>query len=254
MTQHYSCRLNELNSHFQGKGPFFTQFSDEIVAELSQHPENHLHNGEVVIRNFGIFNCYSRKVFVGGLPLDITEREYQKFFSIKNGLPCGSVWFFNPENVIETFKKFGPLIVDWPYKEDTNSAVPPKGFAFLLFEVRIYNPIFIKIRLCFCLKSKLKVIHVCIVIKRVSFDYTISTDITSGFCSSLFDSLKCLIAMNSRKRSCVSRKIMRSMLWFNTVRNVITIITFVFRLQALRIRTYRSEPGSYLVSTMFSHR
>lgn len=27
--------------------------------------------------------------------------------------------------------------MDWPYKEDTNSAVPPKGFAFLLFEVRI---------------------------------------------------------------------------------------------------------------------
>jgi len=63
-----------------GKGPFFTQYSDEIIAELNKNPEVHLRNGEVVLANFGIENCYSRKVFVGGLPLDVTERKYQRIF------------------------------------------------------------------------------------------------------------------------------------------------------------------------------
>ena len=39
------------------------------------------------------------------------------------------------ETVKDTFKRFGPLAVDWPYKDDTNSIIPPKGFAFLIFEV-----------------------------------------------------------------------------------------------------------------------
>lgn len=73
-------------SHFQGKGPFFTQFSDEIVAEIVKYPETNLRNGEVVLSNFGFENSYSRKVFVGGLPLDVTEREYRTFLSIKNDL------------------------------------------------------------------------------------------------------------------------------------------------------------------------
>jgi len=59
-----------------GKGPFFTQFSDEIIAELNKNPEVHLKNGEVLLANLGIENSYSREVFVGGLPLDVTERKY----------------------------------------------------------------------------------------------------------------------------------------------------------------------------------
>jgi len=57
-------------------------------------------------------------------------------------IQIGSIYLISHlDNVIETFNKFGSLIVDWPYKEDTNSAVPPKGFAFLLFEVRTSNDI-----------------------------------------------------------------------------------------------------------------
>lgn len=43
---------------------------------------------------------------------------------------------FCVENVVDVFSKYGSLDVDWPYKEDTNANIPPKGFAFLLFRVR----------------------------------------------------------------------------------------------------------------------
>lgn len=101
MFKNHSYRLNKLNSHFQGKGPFFTQFSDEIIAELIKNPEIHLRNGEVILPNFGIEHCYSRKVFVGGLPLDVTEREYQKFLSIKNVIQSGSVRFLNQKMLLK---------------------------------------------------------------------------------------------------------------------------------------------------------
>lgn len=39
------------------------------------------------------------------------------------------------EDVVNTFSTFGFVTVDWPYKEDMNANVPPKGFAFLLFKV-----------------------------------------------------------------------------------------------------------------------
>uniref|UniRef100_A0A183FLI2 RRM domain-containing protein n=1 Tax=Heligmosomoides polygyrus TaxID=6339 RepID=A0A183FLI2_HELPZ len=47
---------------------------------------------------------YSRKVFVGGLPIDIEEDE-----------------------LVETFARFGSLVVDWPNKNETKSYYPPKG-------------------------------------------------------------------------------------------------------------------------------
>ncbi|KAK6734010.1 hypothetical protein RB195_017653 [Necator americanus] len=53
---------------------------------------------------------YSRKVFVGGLPIDIEEDE-----------------------LVETFARFGPLVVDWPNKNETKSYFPPKGYVFLIF-------------------------------------------------------------------------------------------------------------------------
>ncbi|CAJ0608552.1 unnamed protein product [Cylicocyclus nassatus] len=53
---------------------------------------------------------YSRKVFVGGLPIDIEEDE-----------------------LVETFARFGPLVVDWPNKNETKSYYPPKGYVFLIF-------------------------------------------------------------------------------------------------------------------------
>ena len=46
---------------------------------------------------------YSRKVFVGGLPPDIDEDEIQA-----------------------SFRRYGPLIVDWPHKNESKSYFPPK--------------------------------------------------------------------------------------------------------------------------------
>lgn len=58
---------------------------------------------------------FSRKVFVGGLPPDIDEDE-----------------------ITASFRRFGPLVVDWPHKAESKSYFPPKGYAFLLFQVN-YN-------------------------------------------------------------------------------------------------------------------
>ncbi|CAO1431420.1 unnamed protein product, partial [Diamesa serratosioi] len=54
---------------------------------------------------------FSRKVFVGGLPPDIDEDE-----------------------ITASFRRYGPLIVDWPHKAESKSYFPPKGYAFLLFQ------------------------------------------------------------------------------------------------------------------------
>ncbi|KAF9821509.1 hypothetical protein SFRURICE_014273 [Spodoptera frugiperda] len=57
---------------------------------------------------------FSRKVFVGGLPPDIDEDE-----------------------ITSSFRRFGPLVVDWPHKAESKSYFPPKGYAFLLFQACI---------------------------------------------------------------------------------------------------------------------
>lgn len=54
---------------------------------------------------------FSRKVFVGGLPPDIDEDE-----------------------ITASFRRYGPLVVDWPHKAESKSYFPPKGYAFLLFQ------------------------------------------------------------------------------------------------------------------------
>uniref|UniRef100_A0A914XC88 Cytoplasmic polyadenylation element-binding protein 1 n=1 Tax=Plectus sambesii TaxID=2011161 RepID=A0A914XC88_9BILA len=54
---------------------------------------------------------YSRKVFVGGLPIDVDEDELNA-----------------------TFSQFGPLVVDWPHKTESKTYFPPKGYVFLIFE------------------------------------------------------------------------------------------------------------------------
>ena len=59
---------------------------------------------------------FSRKVFVGGLPPDIDEDE-----------------------ITASFRRFGPLVVDWPHKAESKSYFPPKGYAFLLFQVKDYT-------------------------------------------------------------------------------------------------------------------
>ncbi|KAK6185791.1 hypothetical protein SNE40_007944 [Patella caerulea] len=54
---------------------------------------------------------FSRKVFVGGLPPDIDEEE-----------------------ITAAFRRFGPLVVDWPHKAESKSYFPPKGYCFLIFQ------------------------------------------------------------------------------------------------------------------------
>ena len=54
---------------------------------------------------------YSSKVFLGGVPWDITE-----------------------EALLSTFKQFGPLSVEWPGKETKHHRHPPKGYVYLIFE------------------------------------------------------------------------------------------------------------------------
>ncbi|XP_062504279.1 cytoplasmic polyadenylation element-binding protein 4-like isoform X2 [Corticium candelabrum] len=61
-------------------------------------------------RQLPMTECFSRKVFVGGLPPDIDEVE-----------------------IHGAFCRFGALTVDWPHKAQTKSYFPPKGYAFLLF-------------------------------------------------------------------------------------------------------------------------
>ncbi|XP_066557812.1 cytoplasmic polyadenylation element-binding protein 1a isoform X2 [Amia ocellicauda] len=54
---------------------------------------------------------YSCKVFLGGVPWDITEA-----------------------GLINTFRVFGPLSVEWPGKDGKHPRCPPKGYVYLVFE------------------------------------------------------------------------------------------------------------------------
>ncbi|XP_038627887.1 cytoplasmic polyadenylation element-binding protein 4 isoform X4 [Tachyglossus aculeatus] len=101
------------NDSLKGQSSLFPMedgFLDDGRGDQSLHsglgsPHCFTHqNGERVER-------YSRKVFVGGLPPDIDEDE-----------------------ITASFRRFGPLIVDWPHKAESKSYFPPKGYAFLLFQ------------------------------------------------------------------------------------------------------------------------
>lgn len=39
------------------------------------------------------------------------------------------------EEINASFRRFGSLAVDWPHKAESKSYFPPKGYAFLLFQV-----------------------------------------------------------------------------------------------------------------------
>ncbi|XP_061766834.1 cytoplasmic polyadenylation element-binding protein 3 isoform X1 [Nerophis ophidion] len=88
--------------------PFEDGFLDDGHGDPSFTPSmnspTHCQNGERMER-------YSRKVFVGGLPPDIDEDE-----------------------ITNSFRRFGHLVVDWPHKAESKSYFPPKGYAFLLFQ------------------------------------------------------------------------------------------------------------------------
>jgi len=39
------------------------------------------------------------------------------------------------DEITSSFRRYGPLVVDWPHKAESKSYFPPKGYAFLLFQV-----------------------------------------------------------------------------------------------------------------------
>lgn len=39
------------------------------------------------------------------------------------------------DEITSSFRRFGALVVDWPHKAESKSYFPPKGYAFLLFQV-----------------------------------------------------------------------------------------------------------------------
>ena len=40
------------------------------------------------------------------------------------------------DEITASFRRFGALVVDWPHKAESKSYFPPKGYAFLLFQVK----------------------------------------------------------------------------------------------------------------------
>lgn len=46
------------------------------------------------------------------------------------------------DEITASFRRFGPLVVDWPHKAESKSYFPPKGYAFLLFQVCSFEPSF----------------------------------------------------------------------------------------------------------------
>ncbi|XP_017290594.2 cytoplasmic polyadenylation element-binding protein 3 isoform X2 [Kryptolebias marmoratus] len=77
--------------------PFEDGFPDDDHGDPSLNSPTRCQNGERMER-------YSRKVFVGGLPPDIDEDE-----------------------ITNSFRRYGHLVVDWPHKAESKSYFPPKG-------------------------------------------------------------------------------------------------------------------------------
>ncbi|XP_068113902.1 cytoplasmic polyadenylation element-binding protein 3 isoform X2 [Hyperolius riggenbachi] len=96
--------LNSRSSLFPFEDGFLSDSHGDQSLSSGLSSPTHCQNGERVER-------YSRKVFVGGLPPDIDEDE-----------------------ITASFRRFGPLVVDWPHKAESKSYFPPKGYAFLLFQ------------------------------------------------------------------------------------------------------------------------
>ncbi|XP_033080262.1 cytoplasmic polyadenylation element-binding protein 3 isoform X4 [Trachypithecus francoisi] len=96
--------LNSRSSLFPFEDAFLDDSHGDQALSSGLSSPTRCQNGERVER-------YSRKVFVGGLPPDIDEDE-----------------------ITASFRRFGPLVVDWPHKAESKSYFPPKGYAFLLFQ------------------------------------------------------------------------------------------------------------------------
>ncbi|TRY55899.1 hypothetical protein DNTS_029140 [Danionella cerebrum] len=124
------CRAARSYGRRRGRSslfPFEEVFLDESLADAPMNSPNRVQNGDR-------FERYSRKVFVGGLPPDIDEDE-----------------------ITNSFRRFGHLVVDWPHKAESKSYFPPKGCASSLLQMNCMED-----RLIFptvlCLKSQAEII------------------------------------------------------------------------------------------------
>ncbi|KAK0397488.1 hypothetical protein QR680_002144 [Steinernema hermaphroditum] len=70
-----------------------------------------MHAGTFRITTVPHSPTFSKKVFLGGLPPDIDERQLTHCFSV-----------------------FGKHLIDWPHKNDSCYQFPPQGYAFVIFE------------------------------------------------------------------------------------------------------------------------
>ncbi|XP_043084452.1 cytoplasmic polyadenylation element-binding protein 1a isoform X6 [Puntigrus tetrazona] len=91
------------------------KFSIEREAELHKqaaavNEATYTWEGRLPPRNFKN-SVYSCKVFLGGVPWDITEVD-----------------------LLNTFSVFGPLKVEWPGKDGKYPCCPPQGYVYLLFD------------------------------------------------------------------------------------------------------------------------
>ncbi|VIO89865.1 cytoplasmic polyadenylation element binding protein CPEB2, putative [Brugia malayi] len=72
--------------------------------------DNQVSVPDLVLQSFPGNGIFSRKVFVGGLPPDVTANSLSLFF-----------------------EQFGANTVDWPHRKCTGSDIPPNGYAFVVF-------------------------------------------------------------------------------------------------------------------------
>ncbi|VDM22499.1 unnamed protein product [Wuchereria bancrofti] len=72
--------------------------------------DNQVSIPDLVLQSFPGNGIFSRKVFVGGLPPDVTANSLSLFF-----------------------EQFGANTVDWPHRKCTGSDIPPNGYAFVVF-------------------------------------------------------------------------------------------------------------------------
>lgn len=143
-----------------GKSPFFQTLEDQ--TGLLDDPGSHLIDTSVQAlaspsrssphsQGSESSERFSRKVFVGGLPPDIDEgvcivcRCACGAKRVDNGRPVRSGRYLKylkfvfmmsvADEITASFRRFGQLVVDWPHKAESKSYFPPKGYAFLLFQV-----------------------------------------------------------------------------------------------------------------------
>jgi len=61
---------------------------------------------------------------------------YLSLFQVHKIFRISVVIVLFADEITASFRRFGPLVVDWPHKGESKSYFPPKGYAFLLFQVK----------------------------------------------------------------------------------------------------------------------